>query len=99
MLMQLLCCKLMGAHKFQQIEQVHSILMFIQKSPCVDMLVCFAKVTWEGAFAKHAMALPNQLAVPQAEKGAEEIPKCRLGRCRTNAFTHLQNNLPRPLAM
>lgn len=53
---------------------------------CMDSMTRFVKVTWEGAFAKHAMALPNQLAIPQAEECAEEIPKCRLGRYRNNAF-------------
>lgn len=32
-------------------------------------------ITWKGTFAKHTMALPHQLAVPQAEQGAEEIPE------------------------
>lgn len=53
----------------------------------MDMLVCLVKVTWEGAFAKHAMALPDQLAIPQAEERAEEIPECRLGRYRNICFS------------
>ena len=43
------------------------------------ILANVAHLTWEGAFSKHAVALSNQLAVPQAEECTEEIPECSLG--------------------